>query len=195
MPLSIGDVTNVTILNDRNSLNLLALFGLFLMNAENFAKMSAPTSKDSLFSGLRWGYLPQREEKAEACRWKGWFRSQQVFINCLILICDRTWEEPAPVPETPRFWWSLFWVCRCRGGKEGWCQGRGLWAPLASYGRRRRMEVRKQNFNVWFTFNNWIKQLMVPNSCGSGHRSVHLVAVSSNNQPPFKAARASLGSQ
>lgn len=45
---------DVPAVNDRNSLpNLLALFGLFLMNAENFAKMSAPTSKDSLFSGLR----------------------------------------------------------------------------------------------------------------------------------------------
>lgn len=45
---------DVTAVNYRNSLpNLLELLGLFLMNAENFAKMSAPTSKDSLFSGLR----------------------------------------------------------------------------------------------------------------------------------------------
>lgn len=105
--------------------------------------------------------------------------SQWLFISCLILIYDRTWEEPAPVPETPRFWWSLFWVCHCRGGKEGWCQGRGLWAPLASYRRRRRMQVRKQNLNVWFsTFNNWIKQLMVPNSCGSGLLWLYHVIIS-----------------
>lgn len=43
--------------------NLPALFGLFLMKAENFAKMSAPTSKDSLFIGLRWGYLERRIKK------------------------------------------------------------------------------------------------------------------------------------
>lgn len=65
MPLRTSDIT---ILNHRNSPDLLALFGLFLMNAENFAKMSAPTSKDSLLSGLRWGYLQQR-----GWRWKGWF--------------------------------------------------------------------------------------------------------------------------
>lgn len=33
--------------------NSQELFGLFLMNAENFAKMSAPTSNDSLLMGLR----------------------------------------------------------------------------------------------------------------------------------------------
>lgn len=93
--------------------------------------------------------------------------SQWLFINCLILISERTWEEPAPVPETPQFWWSLFWVCRCRGGKEGWCRGRGLWAPLASCRWRRRMEIRKQNLNVWFnTFNNWWCQTAVGVAAG-----------------------------
>lgn len=43
---------DVTFQSYRNT-NALALFAVFLMNAENFAKMSAPTSKDSLFSGLR----------------------------------------------------------------------------------------------------------------------------------------------
>lgn len=33
------------------------------MKAENFAKMSAPTSKDSLFSGLRWGYLGREDRR------------------------------------------------------------------------------------------------------------------------------------
>lgn len=40
-----------------HSLLLFASLREFLMYAENLAKMSLPTSKDSLYLGLRCGYL------------------------------------------------------------------------------------------------------------------------------------------
>lgn len=110
--------------------NLQALFGLFLMNAENFAKMSAPTSKDSLFVGLRWGYLQVGAERSASSSVN---RPQKSHRICGIMKHDDTWEGPVFVRETLRFWWSLFWGCRCRGGKEGWSRGPGLWARPASW--------------------------------------------------------------
>lgn len=46
-------------------LYLQELVGLFLMKAENLAKMSAPTSKDSLLSGLRCGYLGGGDKRGQ----------------------------------------------------------------------------------------------------------------------------------
>lgn len=44
-----------------------------------------------------------------------------------------TLAGPVFVQETPQFWWSLSWGCRCRGGTVGLSQERGLWARLASW--------------------------------------------------------------
>lgn len=110
--------------------------------------MSAPTSKDSLFSGLRWGYLQGGEERrrSKLVWWEmGQASSDSFLVNiCLTIRRDNTWEGPVFVQETPRFWWSLFLGCRCRGGKEGWSQGPSLWAQLASWkgcGKMERKEV------------------------------------------------------
>lgn len=44
----------------KDILLLFASFCVFFMYAENLAKRLQPTSKDSLFLGLKWGYLKKK---------------------------------------------------------------------------------------------------------------------------------------
>lgn len=130
------------------------------MKAENLAKMSAPTSKDSLFSGLRWGYLQGRGEwRSLGVHLRNMNKTH--FTAICTMIKRSTWEGLVFAPETPRFWWSLFWGCHCRGGKEGWCRGPGLSAQLASWrgqtGWRNRIDIGAvcQNWEHLSEQNQW----------------------------------------
>ena len=70
----------------------------------------------------------RREEKPGE-----WTKANRQDRSSLTFVCFDTWEEPVFAQETPRFWWSLSWGCRCRGGTEGWSRGPGLWARPASW--------------------------------------------------------------